>query len=252
MSFNIVRKEVDGSHFYYIDGEFFPSVTRILDLSAPKEYGLLNFFKQNTPEEIEERSSKAKENGTAVHDACEKLLNGIEISLVDYPMPAKKAIMSFYDWYNTVRPTSLLTEHTIASVKFKYAGTCDLVCTIDGKRCLIDFKTNKGAIYYSNKLQVMAYKQAYEETTGEKIDECWILRLGTTHKAGYEYKKVDDVTIDNFMNVHNIYLNMNGGKIEEPPMIDVYPDSLKLDLITKEIPAFEGTKEMLDNLTIKK
>jgi hypothetical protein len=101
---------------------------------------------------------------------------------------------------------------------------------LGGKRVLVDFKTNKSSIYFTNKLQVMAYKQAYEETSGEKIDECYILRLGTTHKIGYEYKLIDEVDIKDFMNVYQTYLRINGGKIEEPPMIDVYPDTLKLDL----------------------
>lgn len=227
---NIVRKEVDDSHFYFVNDEFYPSVTRVLDIAAPKEYGLLNFFKQNTPDEIEERSSKAKENGSLVHDACEKLLNGVGVPSKDYTPQAKKAIVSFMEWFALVKPTKMITEHTIASVKYRYAGTCDLVCTIGDKRILIDFKTNKGAIYFSNKLQAMAYKQAYEETAEEKIDECWILRLGTTHKAGYEFKQVDDITIDHFMNVYNIYLSMNGGKVEEPPLINVYPDLFKLDI----------------------
>ena len=118
----------------------------------------------------------------------------------------------------------------VASKINKYAGTLDLVCTIGGKRVLVDFKTNKGGIYFTNKLQIMAYKQAYEETTGEKIDECWILRLGTTHKTGYEYKKIDEVSVTDFMNVYQVYLRMNGGKIEEPPMVDEYPEILKLDI----------------------
>jgi hypothetical protein len=227
---NIIQKMVDDTHYYWVEGNFYPSVSHILDMAAPKEYGLINFFKQNTPEEIEDISGKAKENGSLVHDACEKLLNGIEIPLKDYSIKAKKALVSFYEWYNAFKPTSLITEQMVASNIYKYAGTLDLVCTIGDKRILIDFKTNKGSIYFTNKLQVMAYKQAYEETTEEKIDECWILRLGSQHKCGYEYKLIDDVSIKDFQSVFNIYLTMNGGKIEEPPIIDVYPDTLKLCL----------------------
>jgi len=230
LKFSIIQKEIDNTHFYWVDDEFMPSVSHILDIAAPKEYGLLNFFKQNTPEEIEEKSNAGKENGSIVHDACEKLLNGIEIPLIDYSLRAKKALLSFYEWYNTYLPKSLITEQMVASKINKYAGTLDLVCTIGDKRILIDFKTNKGAIYFTNKLQVMAYKQAYEESTDEKIDECWILRLGSQHKCGYEYKQIDDVSVKDFVNVYQTYLTINGGKIEEPPIIDVYPETLKLNL----------------------
>jgi hypothetical protein len=227
---DIVQKMVDDTHYYWVEGEFMPSVTHILDVSAPKEFGLINFFKQNTPEEIEEISGKARENGTLVHDACEKLLNGVEIPLSEYPTKAKKALMAFNDWFYTVNPTNMVTEQMVASKEYKYAGTLDLVCNIGDKRVLIDFKTNKSSIYFSNKLQVQAYRQAYEETTGDKIDECWILRLGTTHKIGYEFKLIDEVGVKDFMNVYETYLQMNGGEIEKPPMIDVYPELLKFEI----------------------
>ena len=227
---NIVQKVIDDTHFYWVDGEFMPSVSHILDIAAPKEFGLINFFKTNTPEEIDAISGKAKENGTLLHDACDKLLNGLEIPLKDYPLKAKKALLSLVQWYDATLPKNISTEQMVASKINKYAGTLDLVCTIGGKRVLVDFKTNKGGIYFTNKLQIMAYKQAYEETTGDKIDECWILRLGTTHKVGYEYKRIDDVSIQDFMNVYQVYLRMNGGKVEEPPLIDEYPDVLKLNI----------------------
>lgn len=227
---NIVRKEIDTSHYYWVDGEFYPSVTRILDVAAPKEIGLINFFKQNTPEDIESISNKALDNGSVVHDACSKLLNGEEIPLKDYQLKAKKAISSFYNWFETYKPSDVASEQTVASVVYRYAGTLDMVCTLNDKRILIDLKTNKSGIYFTNKLQVMAYKQAYEETTDEKVDECWVLRLGTTHKVGYEFKLIDEVGIDDFMNIYATYLRINGGKIEEPPMVDVYPDTLKLNI----------------------
>ena len=133
----------------------------------------------------------------------------------------------------------------VASKVYKYAGTLDLVCTVDSQilnsfdkgkrtskttRLLIDFKTNKGSIYFENKLQVRAYDQAYTETSGETVDECWILRLGSQHKTGYEFKQVDEVKIQDFKNVYNTYLTINGGKIEEPPIVDVYPETLQFEL----------------------
>lgn len=228
----IVQKTIDDTHYYFVDGEFMPSVTRILDEAGPKEYGLINFFKSNTQEDISEISNKAKEKGTAVHNAVEALLNGVEIKLSDLPDASKKLVARFYDWYNLTNPTDYITEFTVASIKNKYAGTLDFVGTINGKKVLIDFKTNKSSTYFTNKLQVMAYKSAYEEMTGDKIDECWILRLGSQHKAGYEFKLIDDVTEDDFMQVYKTYLTLNGGKVPEPPVIEEYPETLKLPVIS--------------------
>jgi hypothetical protein len=228
----IIKKIIDDTHYYFVDGEFFPSVTKILDEAAPKEYGLLNFFKTNTPEEIEEISSKAKTNGTLVHDSCEALLNGIEVKIKEMDQKQKKSLVAFVQWFEEHKPTDYKTEHTVASKKLKVAGTLDFVGTINGKRVIIDFKTNKGGIYYSNKVQIKAYKALYEEMTGEKIDECWILRLGTTHKLGYEFKQIEDVTVDNFVQIYNVYLSLHDGKIPDPPQVDEYPDTLKLDNIS--------------------
>lgn len=229
---DIVKKTIDDSHYYFVDGEFYPSVTRILDEAAPKEYGLLNFFKNNTPEEIEEVASKAKTNGTLVHDLCEQLLNGVEVDIRELDAKQKKTLVSFVQWFEEYKPTEYRTEHTVASKTLRVAGTLDFVGTINGKKVLIDFKTNKGSIYYSNRVQIRAYQALYEEMTGEKIDECWILRLGTTHKAGYEYKLVDDITVDNFVQIYNVYLSLHGGKVPEPPIVDEYPDTLKLSNVS--------------------
>ena len=245
--FEIVRKEVDDTHFYFVNGEFFPGVTRILEVAAPKDPGLLNWFKNTSATEIEEKSQIGKDNGSLAHDACEKLLLGVTIPSKDYSKRAKKCINSFYDWFLLFRPINYTPEQTVASLKYKYAGTLDLKCEIRSElltaldktprakeytKMLIDFKTNKSAIYYDNKLQVAgAYKQAYEETFDDPIDECWTLRLGTTHKAGYDFKRADnEVTVEDFMNVYRTYLSMNGGKIEEPPIIEVFPENWQLPL----------------------
>lgn len=231
MTPTIVRKEVNDTHYYFVNDEFVPSVSQVLDIAAPKEYGLINFFKTNTSEDIEEKSTIAKQKGTLVHKLIEELLNGIEIPLSDYPDAVKKLVAIFYDWYNLYLPKDYSTESVVACMEenFKYAGTLDLVCTINGKRCIVDFKTNKGSIYFSNKLQIMAYKHAYEQMTGEKIDECYVLRLGSQHKVGYEFKLIDELNIEDFKNVYRIFLKMMGGKIT-PPLIDTYPDKLRLEV----------------------
>lgn len=158
---DIIRKEIDDSHYYWVEGEFMPSVSRILDVAAPKEYGLINFFKKNTPEDIDEISNNAKGDGSIVHDFCEKLLNGIEIDIRDQTLRElggkniihiKKAIISFVEWHKEYKPVTIKTEFTIASKKYKYAGTCDYVCILGNKRVMIDFKTNKSGIYFVNKI----------------------------------------------------------------------------------------------------
>lgn len=281
----IVRKEINGEHHYYVGDRHYVSVTHILDVAGPKEYGLLNFLKQNTPEDIERVKTTTGDFGTICHGAFEKLLFGVELQLKDYTDAQKKVIAQFSDWFKTACPTQYLPEQVTVwdsaligaddgakSVQTvlesepnadRFAGTLDFLGEItvgnlmriencfatqkalrefsekypnlDQKLlCLIDFKTTSG-IYFSHKLQVGAYKKAAEQIYGRKIDVCAVLRLGTKHKCGYEMKMFDPGWAEYaFDNVFLTYKNMNGGKMPEPPTIDVYPETIQLIADMKE------------------
>jgi len=137
-------------------------------------------------------------------------------------------LMSFHNWFHTFNPDlkSIQSEQVVGSKKYKYAGTLDLVCIKDGELWIIDFKTSAG-IYPNYERQVSAYKQAYEEMYGVEIKHTAILRTGTTHKIKYEFKEVNK-PFQSFLNVYQTYLDENGGKIPEPPLVDAYPNTLKL------------------------
>lgn len=226
----IVRKEIDNTHYYFVNGEWYPGVTGILDEAAPMPFGLKLWLQTNTKEEADAIKDTTAALGSKLHDAYEKLLNGVEIDMLhDFPTTKeKKHLVSFYDWYNAFKPTEMQTEHTIASLTYKYAGTLDLACKIDGKLTIVDFKTGN-AIHWSHGLQLAAYKHAYEEMYGVTVEQVFVLRTGTKHKAGYEFKEMT-LPFDAFKNVYQTYLNLHDGKIPEPPLIDVYPDTLKLEI----------------------
>lgn len=262
----IVKKEIDNSHFYFVDDEFFPGVTRILN-SAPVEYGLIEFWKNNTKEESESILEHAATRGSRIHEACEMLLHGQTLNLAeDYPKPSdKKMITAFVNFMALYQPKlgtvgELLgyddpapsVEMTVASGQYKYAGTLDIYCKIDPEvieaetrkdssqlimkpeheHWIIDIKTSN-SVHTSHKLQLLAYKQAFKEMTG--IDaNIGILHLTTKTKAGYKFytdlriKKSYSPSIDDFMNVYKLYVAYNGGRIEEPPMVDAYPEIVSL------------------------
>ena len=183
---NIVKKEIDDSHYYFVNDEFYPGVTSIIDEAAPMGYGLRMFLQNNTREEAEEIKNTAGDFGSKLHDAYERLINGFELNLAEeYPTTKeKKHLLSFYDWFNTHKPTGIKSEFVVASLTYKYAGTMDALCTINGETWLIDWKTSK-AIHKNHEYQVAAYKQAYEEMTGEKIDHVAILKTGSVHNTSF-------------------------------------------------------------------
>ena len=240
----LIFYETDIDHYYWLNGEFMPSVSSILSEASPTPYGLRLFWQNNTKDEADKIFETAGDFGSKIHGALEKLLKGEVLDLLkDYPTEKEKStLMSFINWFKYFKPTSYESEQSIASAKYKYAGTLDFVGMINGERWLIDFKTSN-AIHMSHQLQVLAYKQAYEESTGIKIDRLGILRLGTTHKGNgepkdgklketgknWEFKEVKDFTIDNFMQFYSIYKNiLHGGEIPEPKEIIIYPAKLAL------------------------
>lgn len=249
----LIRFETDTSHYYFLNGVFMPSVTGILDEASPTPYGLKMFWQQNTKEEADRIFETAGDFGTKMHDSFERLLLGEELDLLnEYKSEKeKKAIMAFIDWFKHYTPSEFEAEQPVASKTYQYAGTLDFVGLLPTKfeaggnkpeRWLIDFKTSSG-IHLSHQLQVLAYKQAYEESYGVKIDRVGILRVGTTHKGttkiadgklketgkGWEFKEVTGYTIDNFMQFYHIYKNiLHGGEIPQPTEILIYPEKVKL------------------------
>jgi hypothetical protein len=104
-------------------------------------------------------------------------------------MKAKSACIAFLDWSvkHNVRP--ICAERKVFSLKYRYAGTMDGTCLIDScdnPECcpkefkdhlaIIDYKTSN-YLYDEFVLQVASYKQAYQEETGEQIEDCFLIKL---------------------------------------------------------------------------
>lgn len=230
--YQVVRKEIDDSHFYWIDDEFVPGVTTILGDAGPIGNGLRKFWQKNTEAESRKILNDSAEFGSMIHGAIERLLWGEEIKLADYTgngyKNAAKHLMAFHDWFHEFNPDikSIKPEFVCGSKKYKYGGTLDLFCVKDKETWVIDFKTSN-SLHSNHERQIAAYKQAYEEMTGEKVDKIGILRTGSQHKVGYEFREVDR-PFESFLNVYRTYLDEHGGKMPEPPVVDSYPDTLRI------------------------
>ena len=196
-----VRKDGPSGRFYEIDGEDYPSVTHILSVigkpaliawAANQERTLVSDAATDLYEDLcklpkpmsrpaylttlqgrigktkahQRELAKASEIGTQVHALIEWNLRrtlgqlvGPEPRVVD---DAQWAFMAWQDWAGSVGLTPVLIEQTVFSRTYRYAGTMDLVATINGQRMLIDFKTGK-AIYPEASLQNVAYQVALAE-----------------------------------------------------------------------------------------
>ena len=164
---------------------------------------------------------KAGEEGTLVHEMCEDYLNGKELNFLKngYPMYDPKIwqmFLRFVDWWETYNPTLIETEVHIFSDELKVAGTCDMVCEIDGELWIIDFKTsNHLQITYD--LQTAVYGKCYEECYGKTADRYGVLWLKSSKRGPkegamqgkgwemHESKRTQDENIDIFKTVKRLF-----------------------------------------------
>ena len=231
----ITRKEVDGSHYYYVDNKFVPGVTTILHDTLPTPVALRQWIGDVGNEKAQQKLERAGERGTSIHNACEALLKGEEINLEKgFPNKAdKKCVASFVNWVYETNPVIADPAHieaTVASVH-GYAGTLDIFCYIDDEPWIIDIKTSSG-VYDAHKLQIKAYQQAWYEMTGI-MAKTGILHLNYRTKRGYSL--IEKMTIGgrelefgDFLKVFDVYKMLNGGEVPEPPTVDTYPSIISL------------------------
>lgn len=172
-------------HKYTIDGKSIPSVTKILNIiSKPALIGWAarmaaeHFKNQIQPgksyDEVQlitifesaksahwKKKVDAGNIGTFVHNWVEDHINGKKPS-IPVNKALKEAVQRFLDWEKAYKVKFLLAEQQVYSKKYRYVGTLDFICRIDGKMYIGDLKTSKG-IYPEMLIQTAAYRFAREE-----------------------------------------------------------------------------------------
>ncbi len=126
----------------------------------------------------------AAQIGTIVHDWIESAIkykmNGGAAPKTPKGDEVGNCIKAYKDWSRERKPVWLQTEqkiyyHDPGGVNC-YAGTVDAIAEVDGKLCVIDFKTSK-KIYKPYHLQVAAYAQAIAMQDQIDMPMGMILRL---------------------------------------------------------------------------
>ena len=151
--------------------------------------------------------AKAAEIGSAAHGAIQwaltQQLHGVAAGVAP-PLgdAARLAFHAFQEWARAVALTPLAIEQTVYSRTHVFAGTMDLLATLDARALLallerqgavdaslgdwlrardtvtavIDFKTSK-ALYPESGLQAVAYSRALAEMGHGRVDGALIVRL---------------------------------------------------------------------------
>ena len=162
------------NHKYYVDGVELPSVTEIANpISAER----LNALQMSLVE-------KARARGSRCHELCEEYLLLDELEAEQIEGEYIPYIKQFVIWCKTFRPKVLFTEKRLFGKEF--CGTLDLVCEIDGKTIIVDYKFTSVADKKSLSVQLEGYYRLAKENNMD-IDECWYLHI---KKDGYVFKPI--------------------------------------------------------------
>ena len=162
------------NHKYYRNGKELPSVTEIC---SPISFKRLDALQKVMIE-------RAKERGRRCHELAEEYLLVGELDIEEIESENIPYMQQFILWDKTYKPKVLYTEKKLFSDLF--AGTLDLICEIDNKTIIVDYKFTSAVDKKSLSVQLEGYNRLAKEN-GLKIDECWFLHI---KKDGYVFKPI--------------------------------------------------------------
>lgn len=147
--------------------------------------------------------------GTLAHAMVQAHLQGETLDMGIYSQRdidlAENALVSYYDWEKNHKIEPIICEVPLVSEKYRYGGTVDCYCKLDGVPTLLDFKTGK-AIYDEYFFQLAAYEELLKEH-GYPVEQRRILRIGREETEGFEERGVPDTTkyFEVFKSLLNVY-----------------------------------------------
>ena len=173
------------SRFYEDGVNTFPSVTFVLSY-FPKGKHFEKWLKQHGMQ-ADYVARKAADEGTIVHNLAERYLLGEQINLLKdgspmYDLKVWKMFLKFVDFWETSGAELIETEVFLYSNKLNIAGTCDLVCRINGEIWVIDLKTSNN-LQTTYDVQSAIYAQCFEECYEAKVDRIGILWLKSSKRG---------------------------------------------------------------------
>lgn len=164
----------DELHRYYVGGVEKPSVTEIAN---PISFERLNALQASLLE-------RARLRGERCHELFEEFLLFGELNAEEIEAEYFPFVQQFVLWAKTYRPTVLYTEKKLFGEDF--CGTADLICIIDGKLVLVDYKVTSAIDKKSLSVQLEGYYRLCR-LIGIKIEECYFLHI---KKDSYVFKPI--------------------------------------------------------------
>jgi len=135
---------------------------------------------------------KKADDGTLVHEYIEELIkNGIVSLPYATENHIKKYMLSFIEWWTSTKIITVGTEVQLYHDDIPFSGTADFLCYIDGKLCMIDFKT--GNEYpTSHQIQLCCYKELFDKIfPNDRIEHiyCLYVKSGWRKKPNFKLRE---------------------------------------------------------------
>lgn len=207
--------------FYFNEKQkvFKPAVNHILGLGYAKSKGFYDYLLSVSKEEAKKKLDLAGDEGSRTHDAIKDIIGGVTVKMTTKYLNRSTGrqeilnndewdnLIAFEKWCHTYYPQTIDYEKSVDSDQFNYAGTFDWLGTVlvpegdkafpkdvQGKRVMVlmDWKSSSG-IWPEYWAQLSAYFKAIQEklynfSKFENPIFTGILRVGSRHKVGYEFK----------------------------------------------------------------
>ena len=189
----IKQTNVNGKRHYETPSGTFISITTLLSSQTPE--GILEWRKSVGEDVANYVMRTAASRGSRVHDMIESYLSNKPLGnlTTDYGVLAAglfNLMVPILDRIDKIR----VLEKGIYSERLGIAGRTDCIAEFDGKLSTIDFKTaskQRDEINENYLIQATFYSLAWEELTGQKIDQIAII---TGTEDGHASVKVDTPT----------------------------------------------------------
>lgn len=191
MEDEIIFREED--HKYFLNGEEIPSVSELTRFLSREIYG------EADPIALQ----RAAEKGTAVHDALQTLDEDGEVEVPDEYAGYVQAYMNFHHEHDVRWEMIEQIVHTD-----KFAGRLDRYGYVDGKPCIVDFKTTSRItkaheVLYSV-AQTLYWMAIHEERL---VDILYILQLKNDGTYKLIPLRIDPALASSCIIMHNAIAN---------------------------------------------
>jgi hypothetical protein len=227
----ITRRNYGKGHGYTLDGRKVPGVTTITGMTAKRALidwagnttaaYAVDYWEELAALRVSQRLDRlraarnedrdtAAHRGTQVHALAARLIKGEE---VEPPEEIAGHVEAYVDFLNRTQARAAHTELVVASRRWRYCGTLDLIADlcelelererIEAARWLLEIKTSRSGVYMESALQLTGYRSAEVYVTGAAqdgvrlpeapMDGLGITRAGVVHvrSDGWELRPVD-------------------------------------------------------------